>query len=114
MSTRRKLDLEFLEVIDLSIVGQDQSSVPRLHRLARGIRQIDDRQPAMAEPDRAIAIMSLAVRTPMGDDIGHRSQRRDRRWSPIAMENAGYATHVNLGPIPAAAQICALARRCST
>ena len=99
MSPRRELDLQFLEVVDLAIVGQHKSAVAHLHRLPRGVGQVDDRQPAMTEPDGTVAIMALAVRPAMGNDVGHCRQRGDRSGPPVAVQNSGYATHVILADL---------------
>ena len=91
--SRRQFELQFLEIVNLPIVGQHKSAIARFHRLARRVGQIDDRKPPVTEPDRAIAIMALAVRTSMSNDVRHRRQRRDRSRSPVTMENTGYAAH---------------------
>jgi hypothetical protein len=50
----------------------------------------------VTKTNRSVAIVALTVRPPMRDNISHRFQRRDRRRTPVAMENTGYAAHCEL------------------
>jgi hypothetical protein len=36
--------------------------------------QVDDSQPPMAEPQTAVDVMTLTIRTTMADDVRHRLQ----------------------------------------
>ena len=74
VAPRRQLQLQLLVIVDFPVVGKHISSVARFHRLARRIGQINDRQTPVAKANRSVAIMTLAVRPPMRDNISHRLQ----------------------------------------
>jgi hypothetical protein len=46
---RVQLGAQFVMVIDLAVVGDDVALIGRKHRLVTGGREIDDREPQVAE-----------------------------------------------------------------
>ena len=68
------------------MVGADHRLVPRR-------RQVDDRQPAMADADIGLDPLSLAVRAAMSDRIGHPLQHRRRDRLAVEIDEAGYSAH---------------------
>src|SRR3954454_9904708 len=74
-----QLDLDFLEVEDLAVVGDDDRMVFVVDRLLPAFR-VDDRETSMAEPDARLEMKAVAVRAAMADDAVHRAQYafRDR------------------------------------
>ena len=57
-------------VVDLAVVDDDDRAIFVGHRL-RTARHILDGQPAVAEMDVPVAVEALAVRSPVGDRVGH-------------------------------------------
>ena len=52
---------QFLVVVDLAVVDDDEAAVGRDHRLMAGRRQIDDRETAMRERDAGLGVDPNAV-----------------------------------------------------
>ena len=61
------------KVVDLAVVGDDVAAAGRMHRLRAGRREVDDRQPAVAEPDAGLRIApaSAAVRSAVSKGVRH-------------------------------------------
>src|SRR6185503_2116764 len=58
---RLQLDAELLEVVKLAVVNDDDRPVLVGHRLVAEWRKIDDREAAMAEPDRPVGVLAERV-----------------------------------------------------
>jgi hypothetical protein len=90
---RRQLLAQLDEVVDLAVVGDPVAAVARPHRhRARG-RRVDDRQPAVDQPDRAVRVLAPSVRSAMGDHVAHPPQDLGRRRTARALEHARDAAH---------------------
>src|SRR5262245_19823279 len=57
-------------VVDLAIEGDPHTLIAVAHRLMTALH-VDDREPAMAEPDRTFGPDSLAVGTAVREQIAH-------------------------------------------
>ena len=53
VAARLQFHAQFLKVVNLAVEGNDHVAIFIGHRLMAARRQVDDRQPAMAQPDRA-------------------------------------------------------------
>ena len=87
-------------IVDLAIVIEHLAAIGREHRLVARRRQVDDRQPAMAEADAALAVDpdALVIRSPVLDRARHpREQLGLRR---IQREYACNPTHRRLPSTP--------------
>ena len=74
----RQLGLQLAVVVDLAVVGDGERAVGGAHRLRAAGAEVDDRQSAMAEAHRAVAVHAVAVRAAMGDEVAHRLHRPGR------------------------------------
>ena len=65
---------EFVGVVDLAVVDNHPTAIRRCHRLMAGGREIDHREPPMAEPKPGAFIgpYTAVVRTPVFQLISHR------------------------------------------
>jgi hypothetical protein len=90
---RLQLGAERLEVIDLAVEDDGQPPVLRPHRLGPA-GQVDDRQPPMAERHARLQVRAFAVRTAMGDRVGHLAkQGRVERRQSFGIEEPGQTAH---------------------
>ena len=83
-SSLAKLDV----VVDLAVEHELERAIFVRHRLVARARQVDDRQPAMAQSDRPVDIQSLVVRAAMEHGVPEPSDsfRSDR---PVPKINDG-------------------------
>ena len=87
---RRELAPQRAEVVDLAVEDDGDRAVGGHERLpAAG--EVDHRQPAMAESDRAVEVKAVGVGAAMRERRGHRGQRVAR--AGIVGEVAGDAAH---------------------
>ncbi len=77
-----QLSAQFQEVVDFSVERDIQVAIRRRHGLAAGVRQIDDRQAAMAQTDGAVGPYAVAVGAAMRDEIAHRPDRSGVHRTP--------------------------------
>src|SRR5258706_12357486 len=83
-------------VVDLAVVGDDDAAVLVEQRLLAA-REIDDRQPAMAEPDSGRAVETGTVGTAMVERVVHPLEERTIDRSPAArIEDADQPAHLTL------------------
>src|SRR6185369_1357760 len=66
-----QLEAQLLEVVDLAVEDDPQRAILAAHGLMAGRGEIDDAQPAVAEPDRAVAPDACVVGPAMGDHVAH-------------------------------------------
>src|SRR4051794_31042244 len=84
-------------VIDLAVEGDDITALTGCHRLHRPFRQIDNGEPAMAEPTPPVSAPPGA--RPIGSACPHSltgGQQLGIRWDSrtrVVGENAVYAAH---------------------
>ena len=67
VAARLELDAQLPEVVDLAVEGDDDVGRPRWPSAGGRRRQVDDRQAAVAEADRAVGVVALAVGAAVGD-----------------------------------------------
>src|ERR1700736_2113558 len=79
---------ELSKVVDLSIVNNAVTTIPRAHRLA-STRDVDNRQPPMAEIDRRIDTEIFAIRSTMRQRARHFFEDFDVTTS----DKSGYTAH---------------------
>src|ERR1700730_17370409 len=79
---------ELSKVVDLSIVNNAVTTIPRAHRLA-STRDVDNRQPPMAEIDRRIDTEIFAIRSTMRQRARHFFEDFDVTTS----DESRYAAH---------------------
>ncbi|MDA9454925.1 hypothetical protein XI00_11890 [Bradyrhizobium sp. CCBAU 21359] len=91
----RSLELaaQLVIVVDLSIVGDDDAFRGIEHRLAPGIGEIADGEPAVGEADGAVQPGALAVRPAMDQRCRHRRNRTAVGGPTVTMKDARYAAH---------------------
>ena len=70
VTERLQLRYQRLVVVDLAVVDDDDRAVLVVERLLAG-REVDDRQPAMAERDPRLEVQTVAVGSAMGDRLVH-------------------------------------------
>src|SRR5688500_15879457 len=89
-------------IVDFAVEDDDVAAAVRNHRLVAGRRQVDNREPAKAEGDAALAIdpRRRMVRSAMAGAAVH-LRKRDRcvsRAGPAASKKPRYAAHLTLQP----------------
>ena len=88
---------QLAEVVDLAVEHQHDLPVGAQHRLVRVGRQVDDRQPRVAERGEAAAVNAGGVRARGGERVRHRADQRVRLARAAARIDAGdvarYAAH---------------------
>lgn len=91
---RGKLAHQRLEIVDLTVEDHTDRPVFVEDRLiATG--ELDDREPAMTEPDPRAVMKAGTVRTTMAEKVGHPLQQaRIGRPAPTAIENPCYPAHL--------------------
>ena len=72
MASARELRTQLLKIEDFAVENKGIPAVGGRHRLSSERRQIDDGEAPVPEPNRAVDVLPLTVRTTMGDGIGHR------------------------------------------
>ena len=95
VAARLQFAPQLAEIVDLAVVGDDVAAVGRMHRLRAGLRQVDDRQPAMAEPDAGFRVAPAvgAVGAAMGEGVGHGARDSGLPGAAVNVEQAGDAAH---------------------
>ena len=80
-------------IVDFAVEDDDEAAVVREHRLVAGGRQVDDRQPPVAErdPRLGIAPQALVVGPAMRQAAGHGADQRLAR--PPAAPNSRDPAH---------------------
>ena len=69
-----ELQAQLAKIINLAVIGQDIAVVRAVHRLRRGIRQVDNRQAPVAERHAGIRRpQAVTVGAAMGDRRRHRT-----------------------------------------
>ena len=98
MSARAQLDLDFFEVVDLSVIGDDNAVVFVVERLLATF-EIDDRQSAMTQTDTGLDMKAVAIGATVFERRVHsREQIRINRTPFLQIDNAGNATHELCSP----------------
>src|SRR5690242_17759528 len=93
MATSRQLGHQELEVIDLAVEGDTDRPVLVEDRLVAG-NEVDDREPAVTEPDPWRAIKAFAIGPAVVKHVGHASKQTVVDTGPSAkIENSGYPAH---------------------
>ncbi len=93
-----QLDLDFLEVVDLSVVGDDDAVVFVVERLLAAF-EIDDRQSTMTQTDTGLDMKAVAIGATVFERRVHaREQIRIDRTPCLQIDNAGNATHELCSP----------------
>ena len=81
------------EIVDLAIEHDRRTAIGRMHRLGRA-GDVDDRQPAVAQPDPRAGPDARPVWSAMGERVRHaRDALGIDRLGGAAMENPGDAAH---------------------
>src|SRR5437588_12751232 len=93
MAAGFELDAQLLEIVNLAVEDDDDVAVFVGHRLMAQGREVDDRQPAVAETDRSIGIAAFAIGTTVRDDVGHALEEIGGHRFALAIANANNATH---------------------
>src|SRR5262249_30098549 len=88
----RELAAQFTKVVDLAVEYDRDRAVGREQRLPAA-RQIDDAQPAMAEAQRSIDVITARIGTAMRERCGHR--RQGGAGAYVVGEKTGDAAHEN-------------------
>ena len=97
--SRVELGNQLLVVVDLAVVDDADAAVLVVQRLLTG-REIDDRQPLVAEPDAGLDVHALFVGAAMMLRVVHAREHVAADLAPpAAIEDAGYSAH---GFIPVA------------
>ena len=91
-----ELRAERAEVVDLAVVRDDDAAVLVRQRLSAGLRQIDDRQTAIPEPDARIAPDPLTVGPAVRDRVGHPPHDRFADGLTRDVEDSGDPAHQRL------------------
>ena len=71
MAACLKLGPQFPEVVDLAVVGNDETPIRGRHGLATRRCEVDYGEATMAEAKRPFDEMALAVGTSVSDGVGH-------------------------------------------
>ena len=80
-------------VVDFAVVDDADGPVLIAHRLL-ATRDVDDGQPCVRKADRAVDQVTLAIGTPVDEDVAHAQQSRSVDWNNrIVVEDAGNAAH---------------------
>ena len=88
---------EFLEVVDFAVEGDPDGLVLVGHGLPAAVK-VDDAQAPLAEPDLAVDVDALSVRSAVGD-VGTHSFQEDRLDSGLLrINNACNAAHTAASP----------------
>ena len=93
VSEALELGRQLLEVVDLTVVGERHRAVRCEHRLMPVGSWIDDRKPAVAEPCRAVDVVSVVVGSAVGNRLGHPMQELGRRRRAIVVQYARDPAH---------------------
>jgi len=94
MAQGRELGHQRLKIVDLAVVDDADRSVLVEQRLIAG-REVDYRQPTVAEPDPRLDVVAIAVWSAMTKDIGHAPQQGAIDIGLSApVEDAGYPAHL--------------------
>src|SRR5712664_4710721 len=81
-------------VVDLAVVAHPPTAVPALHRLRAGRRQIEDREPRVAEPGVGRADAQCLRRRRVRAAVRERAERGLRAQGEGSVrDEAGYAAH---------------------
>jgi hypothetical protein len=80
MTPGNKLFSGLREIIDLAVEYKPEGLILVAHGLTAARRQIDDAQPAMAQPHRTFEEKPLVIGSPVSKGLGHASEKglRDR------------------------------------
>ena len=76
-------------VVDLAVEDHPVAAVGGPHRLMATLRQVDDRQPLIAQSDIVVAVEAFVIRPTVSDPLGrarHPGPDRDRRRWPVARQ----------------------------
>ncbi len=71
---RLELSAQLLEVVDLAVVVEHVAAVGRDHRLAGRRARVEHGQPAVRQAERAVAVVTLPVRTAVAQRVRHPPQ----------------------------------------
>src|SRR3984893_928531 len=93
VAERRELCHQWLKIIDFAIVDDANRPVFIVERLITR-REVDDREPAVTEPNSRRIMKAVTVRSAMVENIGHPAKQDavDFAASP-EVENTSYAAH---------------------
>ena len=93
VAERLKLCHQGLDIVDLAVVDDAHRAVLVELRLVAG-QEVDDREPAMPQPEPRREVETLAVRSPVGESIGHPAHQRAVDIAARAeIKDPGYAAH---------------------
>ena len=81
MAQRLQFGHQLLEVVDLAVEHDDDAAVFVVQRLLAG-RQVDDRQPAMAEPDAGLEVQSAFIGAAVELRLVHAIEQRAIDFAP--------------------------------
>jgi hypothetical protein len=94
VTARRKLGHQRLEVVNLTVEDDADRFVLIEQRLIAG-QKVDDREPAVAQPQTWRVIKTLPVRSAMADGIGHTTEQHAVDIAAVPQtENTRYAAHL--------------------
>ena len=93
MAERSEFGHQRLEIIDLAVEDDANRTILVVERLIAA-REIDDGEPAVAEPDARPIVETVAVGAAMGENVGHTSKQAPIRVAtPTIIEDTGYPAH---------------------
>jgi hypothetical protein len=93
VAERRQLCHQRLKIIDLAVEDDANRAVLVELRLVAG-HEIDNRQSPVPQPDPRGKVETVAVRSAMGDDLGHATEQAAIDIARSAeIEDPGYAAH---------------------
>ena len=104
MPQRFQFAAQLGKVIDLAVVGDDEPTACRNHRLVAFLRQVDDRQPLVAErhPRRRIDPRAGGIRPAVPHRAHHPPRQRFQRLRPTPLpqvKKTGKTTHRRALPL---------------
>src|SRR5690606_16062020 len=88
-----ELSPKLWKVVDLAVVDDHGLAVRGGHRLTAGGREVDDRQPPMAQPDVLPAPAGIPVGSPMGQRVRHPADGLVGNGPARQVNAAGDAAH---------------------
>src|SRR5580658_8628286 len=93
MTECRELGHQRLEIVDLAVVDDANRPVLIVDRLVAP-SQVDDGEPAVAEPDPRRIVETVAIGATMAENVGHTTEQAPICVAtPAIIKDAGYPAH---------------------
>ncbi len=93
MAQRDQFAAQFRVVVDGAVEHQRRAGAGVDHRLARARRQVDDRQPPVAQPHRPVGMLAFGVGAAARQLRQHARHRHRIGWRVVEPEFPCYAAH---------------------